>query len=317
MSFSFAQILLSIVPVFGLVVIGILLRAFKWVAPEADASIMRMVVNCLYPCLIFEAVLNNDALRNPANLVSAPIAGFLITGGCIVDALHIGRALGLAQGRGLRTFAFSSGISNYGYFALAVCAALLGHDSPAIGLTLVYTVGGEAAIWTVGIFVLAGLSFREGWKKLINGPVIALLLGLAGNLAGLGGSLPGFFLETIHRCALCGLTIGIILIGCTLHEYLARPAMLYHSRVTPIACLLRLGVFPLVFLAVAKHLPLAVDMKHVLIVQAAMPAGMFPIAIAKHYNGQPLTAAQVVLGTTLLGVITIPLWIKLGMAWVF
>lgn len=316
MSFSYSQILLSIVPVFGLVAIGVGLRAFKWVTPESDASIMRMVVNCLYPCLIFESVLYNEALRNPANLVSAPLSGFVIMGGSIVAALYLGRLLGLTQGHGLRTFAFVAGINNYGYFALAVGAALFGYGSPVIGLTLVHTVGGEAAIWTIGIFVLAGLSIREGWKKLINGPVIALVLGLVLNLAGLRESIPGFILEIIHRCALCGLTIGIILIGCTIHEYLIRPATLYHARVTPIACLLRLGVFPLFYLVAAKYLPFTTDMKHVLVIQAAMPAGMFPIAIAKHYNGQPLTAAQVVIGTTLIGIATIPLWIKFGMAWV-
>ncbi|MDF9832919.1 putative permease [Ereboglobus sp. PH5-5] len=317
MSFSYTAVLLSIVPVFGLVAIGVGLRAFKWVTPEADGSIMRMVVNCLYPCLIFENVLNNDALRNPANLAAAPVSGFILMGSSIVAALYLGRLLGLTQGHGLRTFAFASGINNYSYFALAVCGALFGLHSPVIGLTLVHAVGGEAAVWTVGIFVLAGLSLREGWKKLINGPLIALMLGLFFNLTGLREHIPGFLMETIHRCGLCGLTIGIILIGCTIHEYLAHPSALYHSRVTPIACILRLGVFPLVFLVVAKYLPFTDDMKCVLIVQAAMPAGMFPIAIAKHYNGQPLTAAQVVIGTTILGIITIPLWIKFGMAWVF
>jgi predicted permease len=316
MSFSYTQILLSIVPVFGLVGVGVGLRAFKWVTPESDTSIMRMVVNCLYPCLIFEAVLKNDALRDPANLISAPLSGFAFMGGGIVAALYLGRLLGLTQGHGLRTFAFVTGINNYRYFALAVCAALLGADSPVIGLTLVHTVGGEAAIWTIGIFVLAGLPLREGWKKLINAPVLALILGLALNPAGLRESIPGFVLETIHRCALCAITIGIILTGCTIHEYLARPATLYHSRVTPAACLLRLGIFPLAFLVVAKYLPFTDDMKHVLIIQAAMPAGMFPIAIAKHYNGQPLTAAQVVIGTTVIGIVTIPLWIKFGIAWV-
>jgi len=316
-NFSYTQILLSVVPVFGLVGIGVLFRGLKWITPEADASIMRLVINCLYPALIFENVLNDDALRIPANLLFAPTSGFIIMGGSIIAAFYIGRVLGLTQGNGLRTFAFSSGINNYGYFALAVCASLFGARSPVIGLTVVHITGGEAAIWTIGIFVLTGLSLRDGLKKLINGPIIALVLGLVLNLTGLREHIPQFILEIIHRCGLCGLTIGIILSGCALHEYLAKPATLLHPRVTPIACLLRLGIFPLAILLAAKYLPITDDMKHVLIVQAAMPAGMFPLAIAKHYNGQPLTASQVIIGTTALGIITIPLWIKFGMAWVF
>ena len=317
MSSSYLQILLSIVPVFGLVGIGVLFRGLRWITPESDPSIMRLVLNCLYPALIFENVLHNETLRDPANLLSAPLAGFLITSGGIIASLNIGRAAGLTQGGGLRTFAFSSGINNYSYFALAVCAALYGAQSPAIGLTLVHATGAETAIWTIGIFILTGLTLRDGLRKLINGPIIALVLGLALNLTGQGARIPRPLLEIIHLCGLCGLTIGIIFIGCAIHEYLAKPALLLHPRVTPIALLLRLVIFPLVFLIIAKYLPLTDDMKHVLIVQSAMPAGMFPLAIAKHYNGRPLTAAQVIVSTTALGVLTIPLWVKLGTAWVF
>jgi predicted permease len=316
-NFSYSNVLLSIVPVFGLVAIGVAFRGLKWITPEADGSIMRLVLNCLYPCLIFENVLNNDALRDPANLIAAPLSGFVIMAASIVATHAIGRSLGLTQGRGLRTFAFAGGINNYGYFALAVCAALFGQNSPAIGLTLVHGTGGEAAIWTVGIFILAGLSLRESWKKLLNGPVIALILGLIFNLTDLCTHLPGFLLETIHRCGVCGLTIGIILTGCTLCEYIAKPGTLFDKRVTTLAGFLRLGIYPIIILLLAKYLPFTDDLKRVLIVQAAMPAGMFPIAVARHYNGHPVTAAQITIGTTLIGILTIPLWIKFGMAWVF
>jgi predicted permease len=55
----------------------------------------------------------------------------------------------------------------------------------------------------------------------------------------------------------------------------------------------------------------------VLVVQAAMPAAVFPIVLARHYGGQPLVAVQVVLATTALGLLVIPLWLSLGLAWIF
>jgi predicted permease len=69
-------------------------------------------------------------------------------------------------------------------------------------------------------------------------------------------------------------------------------------------------------LAAAKWLPLSIELKRVLVVQAAMPAGVMPIIIARHYGGQPLTAVQIVLGTTILALLTIPLWLRVGLAWV-
>jgi predicted permease len=91
---------------------------------------------------------------------------------------------------------------------------------------------------------------------------------------------------------------------------------LVHPRITLLACVVRLGVLPLLILAAAKWLPLSIELKRVLVVQAAMPAGVVPIIVARHYGGQPLTAVQIVLGTTALGLLTIPLWLRVGLAWV-
>jgi predicted permease len=47
-----------------------------------------------------------------------------------------------------------------------------------------------------------------------------------------------------------------------------------------------------------------------------MPSGMMPLVLARHYGGRPLIAAQIIVGTTLLGVLVIPWWLSWGMAWV-
>jgi len=62
-------------------------------------------------------------------------------------------------------------------------------------------------------------------------------------------------------------------------------------------------------------LPCSDELKRVIVVQAAMPAAVLPIIIAQYYGGQPLTAVQVVLSTTAAGLVTCPLWIRAGLAW--
>jgi hypothetical protein len=43
-----------------------------------------------------------------------------------------------------------------------------------------------------------------------------------------------------------------------------------------------------------------------------MPSAVLPIVITKHYGGDARVALQVALGTSLLGLATIPLWIHFG-----
>ena len=53
------------------------------------------------------------------------------------------------------------------------------------------------------------------------------------------------------------------------------------------------------------------------VAQAAMPAATFPIVMARLYEQDVQTAWVVVVGTSLLSLITIPLWMILGAAWLF
>lgn len=311
---SYGQLLLLILPVFGLIGIGVGVRRIGWMTAAADTSLLKMVVSCFYPCLVFESVLNNEALRNPSNLAFAPLVGFCAMTAGILVAFYAGRAFGLTRGHGLRTFAFATGINNYGYIPILLMGSLFPGDG--LGVLLVHNVGCEAAIWTVGILVLSGLSLREGWRKLINGPVIALLVGVAGNLLNLGPKVPRVVMDVIHQCAVCSIPLGLILIGATLEQYFRRPKELFDARVSVFSTLLRLGVFPFALLALAKYLPCSLELKHVLVLQAAMPAGILPIVIAAHYGGQPLTAVRVVIATTVVGIFLIPLWLRVGIAWI-
>lgn len=311
---SYWTLLLLILPVFALIGIGTGLRRMGWLTTEADSSLLKMVVNFLYPCLIFESVANNEALRIPSNLIFAPLLGFGVMSVQIVAGFYIGKLLGFQKGQGLRTFAFAIGVNNYGYIPIPLMEGLFGKDS--IGLLLVHNVGCEAAIWTVGIFVLSGLSLREGWRKLINPPVIALFVAVAVNLSGWGSHLPAAFASVIHQSAACAVPLGLILIGAVLDEYIDQPRQLWAAKVSLASLVLRIGLFPLTYLALAVFLPFTQDLKRVLVVQAAMPTGILLIVIAKHYGGQAIMAVRIVIATTVIGFFTIPLWLRVGLHWI-
>jgi predicted permease len=311
---SYFELLLLIVPVFALIGVGAGARFAGWLTPEADSSLMKLVVNVLYPALIFRAVLGNPALSDPRNVVWPPVVGFLTMAGGILVARWVAGMLGFAKGQGLRTFAFAAGVYNYGYIPIPLMEDLFGAGS--IGVLLVHNVGCETAIWTVGVLVVSGVSLRDGWRRLISGPVIALLLAGLGNVVGLDRVMPEAADMVIRMAGGCAIPMGLIAIGATLSEYLGKPSQLFAPRSTLGSVALRFMAFPLVFLALAKFLPISPELKRVMIVEAAMPAGIMPILIAKHYGGHPLTAVQVVLGTTVAGLVAIPLWLRFGLGWV-
>jgi predicted permease len=164
--------------------------------------------------------------------------------------------------------------------------------------------------------VLSGESLRTGWRKLVSPIVITLGIAIACNLTGVAPALPDVLTKTIHALGVCAIPLGLIMTGVNLAQYLHDPRELFDTRVSIAAMAVRLGLLPVLVLLLAKYLPCSIDLKRVLVVQAAMPAAVIPIIIARLYGGHPRTAVQIVLGTTALGVLVIPLWLRAGLAWV-
>ena len=312
---SYWQLLQLVLPVFAVIAIGVVVRRVHWIEGEAETSLIRLVVNLCYPCLIFESVAGNAALRSPGNLLLPPLVGFGVTYLGIQAGLLVAKAIGLHVGTGLRTFALAVGITNYGYLPLPIMEGLWGPDSR--GVLLVHNVGVEAALWTVGVLVLSGESLRDGWRRLVSPIMVSLALAVLCNLAGVTPHLPQVVTDSIHALGVCGIPLGLIMTGVSLASFLAAPSELFDAKVMGAATALRLGVLPLLMLGLAKWLPCSVELKRVIVVQAAMPAAMVSVIVARLYGGHPRTAVQIVFGTTALGIVVIPLWLRLGLAWVF
>lgn len=309
---SYLQLLLLILPVFAVIAIGVVLRRVHWLEGTAEVSMIRLVIYLCMPCLIFESVAGNAALRQGGNLWLPPLVGFGTSAVTIALAFYFARVIGLTVGMGRRTFALSAGLANYGYLPLPIMTAMFGAESR--GILLVHNIGAEAALWTVGVLVLSGMSLREGWRRLFSPIVLTLFVAVAVNLSGLGGSLPQWFNDLVHSFAVCAVPLGLLMTGVNLANHLGEPRALFDVRVSIGSTLLRLGIFPILFLTLARWLPCSIELKRVIVVQGAMPAAVFPIIMAQHYGGRPLTAVQIVLGTTAAAVVLTPLWLRVGMA---
>jgi len=300
--------------VFGIVGIGLLIRKLDWLTEEADHSLLRVNINLLMPALILDAALGNPALSRPGNLLMAPLVGFgtILLG--MVLASFAGGLHGLTDPRARRTFAFSTGIYNYAYLALPL-ALLLFPGGDTVGVLFVHNVGVETALWTVGVMLLTGRGTGIGWRQILNAPLVAIVLAVLLNLLGVSSHLPQPLLTAIHWLGQCAIPMALILIGAVIADHLAEFHSDWGFRVMSAAVFLRIILLPLLFLLLAKFLPVSLELKRVIVLQAAMPAAVFPIVMAKHYEGDPPTALRVVIGTSVASLITIPLWIRLGLLW--
>lgn len=311
---SYSQLLLTVAPVIALIALGLPLRRSGWISEQGEESLLILVVRVLMPALIFESVAGQSTVSGAGDVLLPPLIGFVLTSLSLALAWYAARALGLTVGHGLRTFALAVGLTNYGYLPLPLMDVLFGPASRAT--LLMHNAGVEAAIWTTGVLVVTGASPRAAWRKLLNFPIGALALAVVVRLTGLSAHIPPAAWQFVHGLAVCAVPLGLLLTGASFAPHLSDPKQLVNPRVIATAWVLRLAVLPWVYLLAARYAPLSVELKQVMVVQAAMPTAVISVIVARIYNGQPLVALQIILGTTALAVFTIPFWIRFGLQFV-
>jgi malate permease and related proteins len=321
---NFAVIIQAILPVYLLVGVGLALRGLEVVTPEMEKGMIKMVIHCLYPCLILDKTLGNDLVQQVDVLAWGVGLGFgLIIVGMAFSYL-MALVLGLKPGNGRRTFCVAAGIQNFGYIAVPLLAALFvidGNDRVS-GVLFIHSLGVEIALWVVGVMILTGSGLGNP-KLLISGPTVSVVLGVLLSSTGAwqffdasGGGVVGAGLrQAMSWLGACAFPMGLVLIGATMYDLIRKEKI--SPKIALGSLIVRLAVMPLIFLAAAKWLPLIPELKQVLVIQAAMPAAVTPILVARHYGGSPGVAVQAVIATSIVALITMPLWISFGVSFVF
>ena len=306
------MVLQATVPVYLMVLLGLLLRRFRVLRPGMDKGLMAVAVHVFFPCLILDKMLAAEVLRNPMVFLSSAGMGFLFILAGAALSYFFAPLIGLRLGGGRRTFAVAGGLQNYGYIAIPLVAYLYPDNDDVMAVLFTHNLGVELAMWTVLLMLISG-QINPSWRVFMKGPIIAVVLGLLLMETGTDNYVPDFMGKFFAALGVCAVPLSLLLVGVALHDLIGK--MKFDWKIGTGALLMRLALIPALILACAKCLPLGIELKQVLVVQAAMPAAMFPIIMARHYGGRADVAATVVLATTLVSLLTMPLVIAFGKFW--
>ena len=307
MNTAYAKLLAVVAPVFFVVACGFLMRRWGKLRPEADASLFSVAVNFLYPCLIASSVLGNPALHDLGNLLLSPVVGCCLLLGSMFVAALCARLLRLKRPQPAGTFVFTSAIPNWGYLPIPLVQAIFGERTT--GVLFVHNIGLELTLWSFGVWMLAG---EGSWRRALNIPFFAILGALVLNLLHAHTWLPGFVLDSLRFLGQAALPLSLLLTGVSLADAVGQGGLLQRKGETLAGVVVKMGILPPLILLAAKVLTCSLELKQVLVVQAAMPCAMVPVVLASYYRADRGTAVRIVLATTLLGLLTIPLWLRLG-----
>ncbi len=303
------QILSALAPVFLLILIGFGLRKTGLIALAYWTPAEKLTYYVFFPALLIA----NGARADLGGIEVGPMAAVLIGGVGLVAlaAVALKGPLGLAGPT--FTSLFQGSFRPNVYVGVAAVSALYGEA----GLTLI-SVAIVILVPTVNLISVlalarhgAGNAGRRGWRRAVvqvisNPLIIACLVGALLNAAGLG--LPPVVAPLLDILGRAALPVGLMAVGAGLSWAALRAA----GRLVALTTVLKLGVLPLVTLALGRLLGLDGLTATVCLIYAALPGSASSYVLARQMGGDEKLIAGIITATTVAAAATMPLWVTVA-----
>ncbi len=248
------------------------------------------------PCLVISSLTGSEV--SAASLLAMGRNATIIAAAC---ALVFGLLIRLRRGE-QRVLLPPMVFSNSGNMGLPLSLFAFGETGLVLGVA--YFVAMTVLHFTFGVVLVSG---RFDPLALARSPfVLAVLFSSA--MMGLGWELPAWMDNTIRLLGqmtipLMLLTLGVSLASLKIRDLLT--ASLYGG--------LRVAVGFAIGFALALALDLRGAERGVLLIQSAMPSAVFTYLMAGHYDRSPQTVAGIIVMSTLIAFLCLPLVVWLAM----
>ena len=312
---TFLATLNPMLMLFLCIAVGYALRTAKILDDHAGKTMAKLVTWVFSPALNFSVTAKNCTVEtistHATNILLETFGVAVALGLSIAIAPLIIRKKGAERGVYLYALAFA----NNGYIGDPLVLALFGDK--ALAFFKIFCLPLTIAIYTWGLSVLIPDGEKKGnaLKKILNAPTVALLLGMAVGLSGLGAHIPVFLNNSLDTLKVCMGPTGMLLAGFTVANYSLK-AMLKNKKVY-VATFLRLTVLPSIIIGAIFGLKeimnaafsLSIDnsVLHLAFFATAAPLGLNTIIFPEAFGGNPKTGAGMTLISHTLCVISIPI----------
>ncbi|MBW4844636.1 MULTISPECIES: AEC family transporter [Clostridia] len=285
---------------FLLVAAGVVLRK-KGILPEgAKAILTDLVIYLILPCNIINSFFiefNLEILKGFAVILT--IAS-LIQIGCLMFAKVFYNREPESRKKVLQ---YGTVCSNAGFMGNPIAEGVYGAEG--LMYASIFLIPQRIVMWSAGVSYFTESPDRKTVvKKVLTHPcIIAVYIGLALMITRL--PLPAFLQNTIRSVGSCTTTVSMVLIGAILAE--VEPGSILDWGIVKYAAI-RLFLLPLLVYVSCRAFHVKPLLAGVSVLLTGMPAGSTTAILASKYDGDYIFATKCVVVTTLLSLVTIPLW---------
>lgn len=296
----------QILILFFIIFVGFILRKKNIITEELNKGLINLLTEVIAPALIIHSLvtldINHKVITNLKLIIIVTIGSYLFS---IIISNTVAKFISCPPDK-KTIFIFLLIFGNVGYMGLPVINAI--YPDNGIVYNMMNIMIFNILVWTYGsyLFVKDKNRGKIQWNKLLNNGIIAILTGfillfLQIDLGPIYGAL-----EIIGNMIF---PLSMLLIGASLTEI--KIINILQDKILYLVIFLKLLLIPLVALFIIKSFNLPDIVNNISLILLAMPSGAYAVIFAEKYNGDYKFASEGIFFTTLLSIISIPLFIWL------
>ena len=303
---TFLTIFNQVAILFGLIVVGYIVRKLKILNNELNRGISKLVLQVTLPALIIKSMQFSFSREVMLGSIQIILLSLLAHGVAIGISFLYTRLLGY-KGSKADVYRFMLIFSNVGYMGYPIIKVIYG--DLGVFYTALFNIPFNILLWTLGVYIMSNNSSKKtkdiNYIKILTNPgIIAVFVGFT--LFLLSVKLDYIVFETLNLLGETTVPLSMLIIGSMLAEVPIREV--FNDIGLVAISFIRLIIIPLAVGLVIYSIGVRGMLLGVPIFISAMPAAANTAIFATIYDAEPHLASKGVFITTLLSMITIPLF---------
>lgn len=300
-----SEILSALAMIFIMIVPGFVFRKKNIIDEHQSDAVTSLAMNLTWPCLVIDAMQIDFSMEILKQSGYMMVVALVIFAAVAIIGVPLTKVMKLSPRKSCLTM-FTLIFGNTGFIGIPVIKALYG--SEALFFTAILELVNDVLMFTVGIMLIqlsAGRRFKLDPGEFLSPGLIGVVIGLVLFLADI--RLPGLLGSSIEMIGNATTPLAMFIIGYQLGGMRFR-SLLGKWQVYVIS-FVKLMIVPLMTLILVKLLAGDMSlMEKVAVMSFAMPVASATVLFSRQYRGETDFATKVVLLSTLLSLITIPLF---------
>jgi malate permease and related proteins len=309
---TFYTVFLAMLQIFTIALCGYLFFKWKLLDNQSISGLTNLTINLFLPALIFSHLIKKFSFTDPLDWWLYPFLGMAVSllGFIVAKCFMFFDKTILAKNELASIVAFQ----NCGYLPLILVMSIFPEKEVNCLFTYIFLFiqGFNLIFWSLGIqFLTSDKNIKFEFKKVLNPPFLSLVLAFLILCLNIKSLIPKIFFQAADLIGECTLPVALIILGAILAACGGGKAYKLNAKLLVKTVIMKMLIVPALVLLLIVFFKLPKYMSILLLIEAAMPAGINLSIVAFKQNQISGYITQSVFLTHVFAMITVPLFITI------